>query len=61
MPELTFRKRLRIVELLLGGHSYQTISERVGVSKGTIANVMNELRDGEIPIVQGIEEVASNS
>ena len=57
MPELTFRKRLRIVELLLGGHSYQTISERVGVSKGTIANVMNELRDGEIPIVQGIEEV----
>ncbi len=58
MPELTFRKRLRIVELLLGGHSYQTISERVGVSKGTIANVMNELRDGEIPIVQGIEEVA---
>ena len=58
MPELIFRKRLRIVELLLGGHSYQTISERVGVSKGTIANVMNELRDGEIPSVQGIEDVA---
>ncbi len=57
MPELNFRKRLRIVELLLGGHSYQTISKRVGVSNGTIANVMNELRDGEIPAVRGVEEV----
>ncbi len=57
MPELNFRKRLRIVELLLEGHSYETISERVGVSKGTIANVMNELRDGQLPAVRGIEEV----
>ena len=56
MPELTFRKRLRTVELLLEGHSYQTISERVGVSKGTVSNVINEVRDGQLPTVRGLED-----
>ena len=56
MPELNFRKRLRVVELLLQGHSYQTISERVGVSKGTVSNVINEVRNGQLPTVRGLED-----
>ena len=61
MPVLIFRKRLRIVELLLGGHSYQTISERVGVSKGGSAakggggcRVQDTTNHGSWPIEPGL-------
>ncbi|MBA7647114.1 hypothetical protein ES703_54884 [subsurface metagenome] len=42
MRELTERKKLQILRLFLEGYSYDDISARSDVAKGTVVNVVND-------------------
>jgi predicted RNase H-like nuclease (RuvC/YqgF family) len=48
MEKLSLRKQLVIVRLYLSGFSYDEIAAQAGVSKGTVANVITELKAGRI-------------
>lgn len=49
MEKLSLRKQAMIVRLYLNGLSYSEIAAKVGVSKGTVANVITELKAGRFP------------
>jgi transposase len=49
MERLTAKKKLAVVRLYLSGLSYGEIAAKIGVSKGTVANVVTELKAGTIP------------
>lgn len=40
MQELSMNKKMRIIKLYLDGFSYDELAKKVGVSKGTVANVI---------------------
>jgi len=52
VDKLSLRKQMTIVRLYLNGSSYSEISTRAGVSKGTVANVVSDLKAGRILDVQ---------
>ena len=52
MEKLSLSKQLSIVRLYLGGFSYGEIAAKAGVSKGSVSNVITELRAGRILDVQ---------
>jgi len=56
MQRLSSRKQLSIIKLYLDGHSYDEIATRCGVSKGSVSNVISELKAGHILDVQGPAE-----
>lgn len=56
MQKLSMKKQLSIIRLYLGGFSYQEVSARVGVSKGTVANVVADLRAGQILEAEGVAD-----
>jgi len=49
MEKLSLRKQAMIVRLYLRGLSYGEIAAKVGVSKGTVANIIAELKAGRFP------------
>ena len=49
MPELTMQKRLSVVRHYFDGLSYGEIARKAGVAKGTVANVIGELKAGHFP------------
>jgi len=49
MEKLSLKKRLLVIRLYLEGLSYDEIAAKVGVSKGTVANVIAELKAGRFP------------
>lgn len=56
MPELSLPKRLNVVGLYLEGHYHQAIAEKTGVSKGSVTNIVDMLRDGQRPALRGIDD-----
>ena len=56
MEKLTARKKLTVVRLYLSGLSYDEIAAKSGVSKGTVANVVTELKAGMIPEAADVGE-----
>ena len=56
MPELSMRKRLNVVRFYLQGLTYEEIVSKAGVSKGSVVNVINELRAGRFPQVRNLED-----
>jgi len=56
MEKLSLRKQAMIVRLYLNGLSYGEIAARVGVSKGTVANVITELKAGRFPEASNVSE-----
>lgn len=48
MEKLTAKKRLTVVRLYLSGLSYGEVAAKSGVSKGTVANVVTELKAGMV-------------
>ncbi len=56
MDKLSARKRLGIVRLYFSGLSYDEIAARVGVGKGSVANVVAELKAGSIPEAADVGE-----
>jgi DNA repair exonuclease SbcCD ATPase subunit len=49
MERLSMKKKVAIVRQYLSGMSYDEIAARTGVSKGTVANVVTELKAGRFP------------
>ena len=49
MEKLSSKKRMVIVRLYLDGLSYDEIAAKAGVSKGTVANVILDLKAGRFP------------
>ena len=56
MERLTAKKKLAVVRLYLSGLSYDDIAARSGVSKGTVANVVTELKAGMVPEAADVGE-----
>lgn len=56
MERLSARKKLGIVRQYLSGSSYDEIAAKSGVSKGTVANVVAELKAGRFPEAADIVE-----
>ncbi len=52
MQELSSRKRLAVIRHYLRGDSYDVIAARTGVSKGSVAAIVADLKAGRIPEVQ---------
>jgi transposase len=56
MERLTAKKRLAVVRFYFSGLSYDEIAAKTGVSKGTVANVVAELKAGTIPDAADVGE-----
>jgi chromosome segregation ATPase len=56
MERLTAKKKLSVIRLYLSGLSYDEIAARSGVSKGTVANVVADLKAGMIPEAADVGE-----
>jgi transposase len=56
MERLTAKKKLTVVRLYLAGLSYDEIAAKCGVSKGTVANVVAELKAGNFPEAADVAE-----
>jgi DNA repair exonuclease SbcCD ATPase subunit len=51
MEKLSAKKKVAVVRQYLSGLSYNEIAAKTGVSKGTVANVVTDLKVGEFPEV----------
>jgi len=56
MERLTAKKKLTLIRLYFSGLSYDEIAAKTGVSKGTVANVVAELKAGVIPEAADVGE-----
>ncbi len=56
MEKLSAKKKVAIIRQYLSGFSYDEIAAKGGVSKGTVANVVNELKAGKFPEATDIGE-----
>jgi transposase len=56
MERLTMKRKLTVVRLYLSGLSYDEIAAKCGVSKGTVANVVAELKAGTVPEAADVGE-----
>jgi len=56
MEKLPTKKRVAIVRQYLSGSTYDDMAARNGVSKGTVANVVNELKAGRFPEAADVAE-----
>jgi len=56
MERLTAKKKLTVVRLYFSGLSYDEIAAKVGISKGTVANVIADLKAGIFPEATDVGE-----
>jgi transposase len=56
MERLTVKKRLAVIRLYFSGLSYDEIARKCGVAKGTVANVVAELKAGTVPEAADVAE-----
>jgi len=57
MKELTEKKRLEILRLFLEGYSYDDISTKNDVAKGSVVNVVNDFRAGRFPAFSDVSDL----
>jgi len=50
MKELSRGKRFEVVHYYILGHTYKEIEEETGISHGSIANIVQELENGNLTI-----------
>lgn len=56
MKELTITKKLKVIKLFLTGLSYDEIAQQSGIAKGSVVNIVNEFREGNLPLPPGMTE-----
>jgi predicted nucleic acid-binding Zn-ribbon protein len=49
MDELTLKKRLQVVYFYFSGLSFDQVAAKTGISKGSVANIVSELKAGNFP------------
>jgi|GEM_PF-3776946 len=57
MKQLTEKKKLEILRLFLEGYSYDDISTKSDVAKGSVVNVVNDFRAGRFPTFTDVTEL----
>lgn len=53
---LSDRKKVQVVRLWIAGESYEPIAKRAGVAKGSVANVIGEVRAGRFPALTDLRD-----
>ena len=56
MEKLSLKKKLLIIRLYMEGLPYSKIATKAGVGKGTVSNVIAELKSGRFPEFGGLSE-----
>ncbi len=56
MYELTTNKKMKVIILYLQGYSYDEVVKKTGVSKGTVFNIISDLKAGLFPEISSIPE-----
>jgi chromosome segregation ATPase len=56
MQEISLKKKVSIIKLYLEGLSYDEIAARGNISKGTVANIISELKAGRFPEYSDLPE-----
>lgn len=56
MKELTLSKKIKVIKLFLSGYTYDEIAQQVGIAKGSVVNIVDEFRDGNLPLPPGMTE-----
>ena len=49
MRETPLKKRMEVLKLYFEGYPYDEIASKVGIAKGSVVNIIKELRDGRYP------------
>jgi len=57
MKELTERKKLEILKLFLEGYSYDDISAKSDVAKGSVVNVVTDFKNGRFPTFTDVTDM----
>jgi len=50
MRELSQIIKEKVIRLFLAGHSYEDISQKLDIAKGSVTNIIDEFRDGQISL-----------
>ena len=56
MKSITWNQKIKVVKLFLSGLSYDEIAQQVGIAKGSVVNIINEFREGILPLPPGMME-----
>ena len=56
MNEISLTKRNKVLKLFFSGISYDDIARQVGIGKGSVVNIIEEFRDGDLAVPSDITE-----
>jgi len=57
MREIPLKKRMEVLKLYLEGFPYDEIASKIGIAKGSVVNIIKELRDGKYPEFDSVLEI----
>ncbi|MFC1964938.1 hypothetical protein ACFLWG_02915 [Chloroflexota bacterium] len=52
MRKLGITTKLRVIKLFLIGYTFDEIVEQTDVAKGSVVNIINDFREGNIPMTK---------
>ena len=50
MKDISLTKKQKVIKLFFSGLSYDEIAVEVGIAKGSVVNIIEEFREGKLPI-----------
>ena len=56
MKELPVVQKMKLLKLFLNGETFDEISVKLGISKGSVVNIVNDFREGVLPVPPGMVE-----
>jgi len=56
MRELSMYKKSKVIRLFLDGLTYDEIARQIGISKGSVVNIISDFREGVLPLPPGLTE-----
>lgn len=56
MKEIKINMKLKAVKLFLGGDTFDEIAQQLGIAKGSVVNIVEDFRDGFLPLPPGMVE-----
>ncbi len=56
MRELNMNIKSKVIKLFFTGLPYEEISQQLGISKGSVVNIIDDFREGNLPLPPGITE-----
>ena len=56
MQELSANKKMKVMKLYLSGYSFNEVAKKAGVGRGSITNIISDLKEGLFPEISTIAE-----